>query len=380
MLTFRSDKTTTISAARALDERNDAVYVSPFVPTGLPDLDQALLESSVSAPDGVGVKGGMARGQITELWGPPGVGKTALGVVWVDCFHPVCQDRIAELCTGADAERTSVPSDPLSKLVHYCCPSLAHFIALLCRPTRSALPLDTALVVVDSLSALINHAFPRIPALEAGSRGDKGDFSPSSRRIHLLQYIVDALQKLAATHNAAVVVLTQCATRMQAERAATLIPAVVSTIWEGEIETRVALFRDWSWHDGRVSGVRLATVQKVNNKVTPDALEKVYAFEIESTGLIPVDYNETQAEGAVAYTTAQKRKLAEAGFELPESEEDEYGWREEDDSALPGPPPQWQGSEDILLGKHPEREDDESDVDSDDPDPEQEAEQLVEED
>lgn len=218
-------------------------------------------------------------------------------VVWVDCFHPVCRDRITDLCAAAAAGSDTAPSDPLDKLVHYCCPSLAHFVALLCRPTQSSLPVDTALVVVDSLSALVNHAFPRTPAPKAANKGNNKGMpplptrrchflivsgpSPSARRIQLLQYVVNALQKLAATRDAAVVVLTQCATRMQAERGATLIPAINANVWEQGIATRVALFREWVWHEGQASGTRLAAVQKVNGKVTPDALEQVYAFDVQ---------------------------------------------------------------------------------------------------
>lgn len=98
----------------------------------------------------------------------------------------------------------------------------------------------------------------------------------------MLQYIIGALQKLAATRDAAVVVLTQCATRMQAEKGATLIPSINANVWEQGIATRVALFRDWTWNDGRASGTRLAAVQKVNGMVASDALEKVFAYKIES--------------------------------------------------------------------------------------------------
>lgn len=61
--------------------------------------------------------------------------------------------------------------------------------------------------------------------------------------------------------------------------------------------------------------------------------------------------------------SARKRKLDQAGFEVPDSEEEDYGWQEDDNNALPRPPPQWQGSEDILLGTHPESDDDDSNVD-----------------
>lgn len=98
----------------------------------------------------------------------------------------------------------------------------------------------------------------------------------------MLQYIVGALQKLAATRDAAVVVLTQCATRMQAEKGATLIPSINANVWEQGIATRVALFRDWTWNAGRASGTRLAAVQKLNGMVASDSTEKVFAFKIES--------------------------------------------------------------------------------------------------
>lgn len=110
--------------------------------------------------------------------------------------------------------------------------------------------------------------------------------SPSSRRIQILQYIVGALQKLAATRDAAVVLLSQCATRVQAERGATLIPAVNANVWEQGVATRVALYRDWVWSDGCTVGARLAAVQKVDGNISAEALEKVVAFEIESVGYI----------------------------------------------------------------------------------------------
>lgn len=62
-------------------------------------------------------------------------------------------------------------------------------------------------------------------------------------------------------------------------------------------------------------------------------------------------------------TPAQKRKLGQTGFEVPDSEDEDYGWQDDDADALPRPPPQWQGSEDILLGTHPETDDSDSHAD-----------------
>lgn len=59
---------------------------------------------------------------------------------------------------------------------------------------------------------------------------------------------------------------------------------------------------------------------------------------------------------ALSSTPAPKRKLAETDFEVADSEDEDYGWQEDEDS-MPDMPSQWQGSEDLLLGKLPESED-----------------------
>lgn len=46
-----------------------------------------------------------------------------------------------------------------------------------------------------------------------------------------------------------------------------------------------------------------------------------------------------------------KRKLNRTDFEVADSEGEDYGWEDEDELEMPNMPPQWQGSEDILLGQ-----------------------------
>ncbi|KAK7748602.1 hypothetical protein SLS53_000622 [Cytospora paraplurivora] len=201
------DRLPTVSAAQALDELDG--NASRQVSTSLPDLDRALTGNASGLSTENDKKGGIQKSQVTEIWGPPGVGKTTFGI---QAAANVLRDGKNVVWIGP---------------------------------------------------------------------------STSVKRLQVLQYVVGALQKLAATRDAAVVVLTQCATRMQAERRATLTPAINANVWEQGITTRVALFRDWMWHDGHASGARLAAVQKVNGKATLDALETVYGFKIESTGLVP---------------------------------------------------------------------------------------------
>ncbi|KAM0576982.1 hypothetical protein ACHAO2_005709 [Verticillium nonalfalfae] len=156
--------------------------------------------------------------------------------------------------------------------------------------------------------------------------------SLAARRLQTLQHVVSALQKLAATRNCAVVVLTQCATKMQAESGATLVPAINANVWEQGVSTRLVVFKDWAWKDGSPSTVCLAGVQKLEGRVGSEA-----------------------------------RKMDDAGLEVPDSDEGEgdYGWEVDDDAAAPVPP-QTQGSEDLLLGVNHGLYDEDDDENGDD--------------
>ncbi|KAF0329232.1 rad55 protein [Colletotrichum asianum] len=357
----------TVSAAQVLEDLDDDL--SRHVSTGIKRLDEALVSDDTVDTSGSRRSGGILRGQVTEFWGPPGTGKTALGIqlvasalregqgaVWVDCAYSLCGQRLAAVIEAAEQARTSENNQPASldrdKITHYTCPSLPHLVALLCRPAAATIPTSTALVVIDSLSALVNHVFPKAP----------DGPSLSAKRLQALQYIVGALQKLAATRNCAVVVLSQCATKMQSERSPTLIPSINAGVWEQGVSTRVVLFRDWVWKDGSPSSVSFAGVQKLDGKAEPDTMQSAAAFRVEAAGLIGVHYDTSQPSILLSRSPRTKRKLAEAGLEVPDSEDDEeYGWEREDDAALPGMPPQWQGSEDLLLGTQAESDDEDGD-------------------
>ena len=97
----------------------------------------------------------------------------------------------------------------------------------------------------------------------------------------MTQYIVSSLQKLAATKDLAVVVLTQCATKMQAERGATLIPAISAAVWEQGMSTRLVLFRDWALGDSETRGLHFAAIQKLHGKGTATLMESVCPFRVD---------------------------------------------------------------------------------------------------
>lgn len=49
------------------------------ISSGLEELDAALQGREIGVREEGRGGGGVSRGKVTEVWGPPGVGKTALG-------------------------------------------------------------------------------------------------------------------------------------------------------------------------------------------------------------------------------------------------------------------------------------------------------------
>ncbi|UZP45648.1 hypothetical protein NXS19_013460 [Fusarium pseudograminearum] len=358
----------TVSASQALDDLGcDA---STHVSTGLKGLDRSLLGPvTVDSQDGA-IKGGVQRGQVTEIWGPPGSGKTALGlqltanalcdgdaVVWIDCFQALQQDRLRTVTKATQARRnasfsTGIEAAPAKEIdatqfYQYSCFTLPHLISLVSRPTTKLIPTNTSLVIISSFSALVNSALPKSNDGKSTSKGSKG-LSPLVKRRQALQSLMSSFHKLAATRNCAIVVLSQCATKMHSERGATLTAAINANVWEQGVSTRLVTFRDWVWQESSLTSVFLAGLQKVDGRACQEAVENIVAFKVELDGATQVPYEALQSFELARH----KRKLGETELEVPDSEDDEdYGWADEDEAAMPAPPPQWQGSEDLILGQ-----------------------------
>ncbi|KAG8422909.1 hypothetical protein J3459_009936 [Metarhizium acridum] len=66
----------TVQASQALNELQDDSNL--YLSTGLEELDQVLLPPPPTGSPSSTSIGGIKKGQITEIWGPPGTGKTAV--------------------------------------------------------------------------------------------------------------------------------------------------------------------------------------------------------------------------------------------------------------------------------------------------------------
>lgn len=373
----------TVSAAQALQDLKAST--TRCISTGLPLLDAFLQKREWSSLDMDPVYGGVSRGKVTEVYGPPGVGKTALGmqlaasalnagesVIWVDASHPVPGLRLSQVLKSfkpivprsSSAEVRSL-SDLLDSLLHFSTPTLAQLIALLTRPTQTFPPQNNSLIIIDSFSTLISSAFPRTLDVNATPR-KPGAANPSARKFPILQYLITNLQKLAATRNIAIVVFSQCVTKMRPGAGAVLVPAINTTTWEQGLGCRVALFRDWGWEDEEgnlIDGIRLAQVIKAEGISVPEGRPMLAGFSITENGLIsltlPTSPSLALPQLPASLITSkettpavpQKRKLSAMDLEIPDSDaedDEDYGWAEEDEEDVPPPPPQWQGTEDNI--------------------------------
>lgn len=190
--------------------------------------------------------------------------------------------------TGETPSAAVASEDEKANFIHYNCLTLPHLIALISRPTAKSLPQDVTLVVLSSLTALINSALPKSQDERPGARRKHGP-DQSSKRRQGLQSIMKALQAMASARNCAVVLLSQCATKMRSERQATLIPSVTASVWEHGISTRIVLFKDWDTHRNNYASIFLAGIQKLDGKPTQEAVEHVSAFRIETvSGRLPL--------------------------------------------------------------------------------------------
>lgn len=248
------------------------------------------------------------------------------------------------------------------------------------RPPASFPPPNTSLVIIDSLSTLIDNAYPR--NVEGKNKNDHTRWA-AGRRFAVINEVISTVSRFAASHNIALLVTCQTITRIRGASRALLVPAISGVEWENGISTRVVLFRDWirqgrlmdKAESDRLRKARFAGLLKLNGVVLADegsvgsiasfAIENVSqsitrrAYAIEHGRSLPVqdasaDTNQSGTRdlsitadniAASFILPVQAMPLKRAFNEVDEVDEDAgeeptsdelYGWIEDDEVAAEG--------------------------------------------
>lgn len=218
-------------------------------------------------------------------------------------------------------------------MTHYHTPTLAHLLALLTAP----LPPHTTLVIIDALSLVVEHAYPRNIYDDYShnkNNTNKNDNTKwlSGRRIAVINELASRLNKLAAVHNIAILVTNQVMTRVKRGEEAVVAPILGGQEWSAAMGARVVVFADFAGGKGGKRVVRFAEVVKGGSA---GGGGRVVGFVVKENGV--EELGDVGVEGVdLAVRIGRKRGRDE--IEGPDGEDEdgssEYGWAEDDEDPL----------------------------------------------
>ncbi|OJD18786.1 hypothetical protein AJ78_01193 [Emergomyces pasteurianus Ep9510] len=300
------------------------------VSTGLPRLDAALAMPPGVKPSPLGpgrnniriqchsnASRGIQRGEVTEIMGPRGVGKTvfAMGlaarvlqtkqqVVWIDTASPMNPTRFKDILQG-DIRATSISGNPpdaapggnnigdfLNHLLYFHPPTLAHLLALISHPPKGFPPQETGLIVIDPISSLFTSEYrTKLPPRNRKSKLTTATESKDERtRWKVIGNLVMNLKKLAAKFNCVVIVINEMVSRFREKQPPVLHEALSGITWDSGVTTRIVLC--WHWLPPsfrsrvRMKRVRFAEVVKAEKaELVLGRTQRIVPFVIKKTGV-----------------------------------------------------------------------------------------------
>ncbi|PYH48879.1 uncharacterized protein BP01DRAFT_388716 [Aspergillus saccharolyticus JOP 1030-1] len=354
------------------------------VSTGLPRLDEAVtspLEDDLQGLEDFQTKG-LPCGHVTEIFGPPSAGKTAIAlnaaaaalakgekVVWIDTGPPLPRRRLNRLLAAHQQQQQQQPTtNPTQNLTHIHTPTLPHLLSLLHHPPPTFPPPTTTLLIIDSISAPFPPYFPNPSDQRAAlaaqqqqqQQPDKAHIQwLLNRKWNVLGDVATQLAKLAASQAGAMAVLVtnQMHTRIRGQVRATLCPVVAgSAAWESCVFTRMVVYQDFvlsaaadgsMGEKGRVVEVMKRGGRVVRGRVVGD---NVLGVGVREDGLYVLDSPPPAIEGEVEEkveeqqaellvegdstaenSASQRKRKAEeiADSQDEDDSEGDFGWMEE---------------------------------------------------
>ena len=227
-------------------------------------------------------------------------------VIWIgiDHFqyvHRLYADWTLSTDCGASLPRARLRLENLdpnakeasNRFHHYNTPSLAHLLALVQHARPDFCPTRTALLVLDDVTVL----FPPAAAKPAA----KTQSTPRSTNAALQSVLLNALSRIAATCNVAVVINSYVSTRLRQIGVALLAATHSSKEWDEQLASRIVLFRDFPprvvsqsksrMHGNLLGTLRYAGIIKAHGQsaIENDKLSNVVSFSISDVCTAPPD-------------------------------------------------------------------------------------------
>jgi len=248
--------------------------------------------------------GGVARGQVTELCGGPGSGKTQV------CMQACVSAWLPEDIGGLGAQ--SVYLDTEGSFSPHRARQMADAMAAYVNRLRPDAPSVTGEHVLDSIAVARAHdaesqlAFVRhlkeyltehpgvaLVVVDSIAFHFRYDFADMSKRTRTLTRMAQQLNAVAAGCNVAVLVTNHMTTRLHDE----LVPALGES-WSHAITTRLLLVPSDAWVDGDADGqVRVRSAELVKS---PSQVLGACSFVVLDKGVRKVPASSALAVGAAA--------------------------------------------------------------------------------
>ncbi|KAK4932262.1 hypothetical protein LTR66_015988 [Elasticomyces elasticus] len=317
-----SSHTHRLPTLNGADALLDALQEHRPISTGLTGIDQILSSDSIQLDSQH--ETGVQRGTVTELYGVPSCGKTAICmqltahaltqdseavVSWIDTGSPLPWSRLDEMCASAAgcdnttittiAEDTDTQSSLLHRLNHGAVATLPQLSALILHPPDSWPPAHTSLLIIDDISNIIMAGLPQ-SSRTAHTTGTPGSTQKREdilskhnalRRASIISSLSLGLQRLAATRNIAIVVTSNTTSaRAKTSGKAVLRSVFHSQQWNEGITNRIVLYRNrWSVDSMRFDGMtRLEKRKQMHKETFPlriAEIERLRGQEVSAQGV-----------------------------------------------------------------------------------------------
>ncbi|KIW05954.1 hypothetical protein, variant [Verruconis gallopava] len=242
---------------------------------------------------------------------------------------PVCEYTTKEL------------EEQASRFHYYMITDLAHLVTLFTHPASDLADVNTALIVIDSISTVFDIAYSQFYDQQSKKQSEIAKWA-ANRKYAVMGDLISKLKRLATVNDLVVLMTQQTRLRIRSGAGALLLPTLSSIEWDHGVSTQLVLFRDFPPHPmtqpdpelaERWRRLRYAGLIKINGVSAEEngRFETVVPFTIEMHGLsqLPTPRSEVTVPVLSSPVRIGKRRFEEIADSedeaLPSDDEYNYG-------------------------------------------------------